>query len=141
MRKNHGMSHKRLHNIWCTMRERCFNPNFHKYNLYGGRGITICEEWSSFEAFMKWSLDNGYAADLTLDRIDGEGDYCPENCRWVTQKVQQNNRRNNRLIEWAGKMQNIQQWADELGIPYHTLYCRVYRGWSSERIFTQPLRR
>lgn len=141
MRRTHGMSHQRLHNIWCTMRERCFNSNYHKYDLYGGRGISICDEWESFESFMQWSLENGYSNDLTIDRIDGSGNYCPENCRWVNQKVQQNNRTNNRLLEWNGKVQNIQQWADELGVPYHTLYCRFHRGWNVERIFTQPLRR
>lgn len=140
MRRTHGMSHTRLHNIWCTIRERCFNPHYHKYALYGGRGITLCSEWYSFEKFYAWSVSNGYSEKLTIDRIDPNGNYSPMNCRWVTQKVQQNNRTNNRKLTWDGKTQSLVQWSEELNIPYRVLYDRVYRGWSVDRIFTQPVR-
>lgn len=83
----------RLYNSWRAMKARCFNPNNNRYHLYGGRGITVCDEWLTFEGFRAWSLSNGYADDLTIDRIDPDGNYTPNNCRWLHPYKQSSNRR------------------------------------------------
>lgn len=133
----HGMAGTRLYNVWIKMKGRCSNPNSDNYKHYGGRGITVCTEWvNSFETFRDWALANGYRDDLTIDRIDNDGPYCPDNCRWVSMTHQANNRRSNRCITFNGKTQTTRQWADELGIPYEVLRRRFDKGWSAERALT-----
>jgi len=96
----HGMSLSSIYGVWNTMRQRCLNPNNHKFSEYGGRGITVCDEWqNSFEAFRDWAMANGYEDHLSIDRINNDGNYCPENCRWATAKEQANNRRKRRLLK------------------------------------------
>lgn len=114
--RGHGMSRTRLYKIWTDMKTRCNNPNTPYYYNYGARGISVCKEWSDFEPFMEWSLDNGYTDKLTIDRINVNGNYEPENCRWITNLEQQSNRQSNHFLTYDGKTQTISQWADELGI-------------------------
>lgn len=121
-------SHKRLWQIWQGMKQRTSNQNKKSYAKYGGRGITVCDEWrDSYIAFKEWAFANGYDENLTIERIDVNGNYEPGNCRWATQKEQCNNRRSNVLIEWQGKTQNIEQWAEETGIAYSVLHDRYRR--------------
>ena len=130
----HGMTNTRLYGIWCGIKSRCYNSHRKKHKEYGGRGITICDEWrDSFEAFRDWALANGYQDNLTIDRINNNGPYCPENCRWVSMKEQQNNRRNNRMLTIGDETKTMQQWADKMGIKSRTIQQRLNRGWSVEK--------
>jgi hypothetical protein len=122
------------------MRQRCEKPNCTGYHKYGAKGISVCEEWQSFENFRDWALSHGYSDTLTLDRIDGTGNYEPGNCRWATQKEQQNNRCNNVTLTYHGETKSIYEWSKITGIPSRVLYDRKYRGWDIERIFTQKVR-
>ena len=121
-------AHKRLYRIWQGMKQRTTNPKEKAYVNYGARGIRVCDEWqSNYIAFRDWALANGYADDLTIDRIDVNGNYEPSNCRWITNREQCNNRRTNVLIEWNSKTLNIEQWAEETGLPYNVLHDRYKR--------------
>lgn len=138
----------RLNDTFCTMRQRCYNPNNPKYKDYGARGITICSEWytpgshKGWRAFKKWALENGYSDDLTIDRIDNEKGYSPKNCRWTTPKIQSNNKRDNHIITYKGKTQTLALWCEELGLKYGTIATRIdYYHWSVERAFEQKIRR
>ena len=131
---------KRILGILNGMKQRCYNPKSQRYNRYGGRGIKICDEWrNNPQAFVDWSMNNGYADNLSIDRINNDGDYEPGNCRWTTNKVQQNNKSTNILITYNGKTQDIKQWSEELGICYVTLFYRIKSGWPVEKAFTEPV--
>ena len=132
----HGQCYTRLYNIWTHIKQRCTNPNDEAYKNYGGRGINICEEWSSnFSNFYEWSMFNGYNENLEIDRIDNNKNYSPDNCRWITHQEQQLNKRNNKLITYNGITKPLKSWTDELGIDYHKTLCRLWIGWSVEDAF------
>lgn len=129
----HGKKNTRIYNIWCSIKERCYNKNCRAYLLYGGRGITMFDEWQNdFQSFYNWSMANGYADNLTIDRIDSNGGYEPSNCRWATWQEQQNNRRNNHREEINGKILTLAEISKEYIINYGTLKSRIRRGWSIE---------
>lgn len=136
--KTHGKTGVRLYRIWASMRQRCGYSSGAGYKNYGGRGVSICEEWSDFRNFYEWAMSNGYADNLTIDRIDNNRNYCPENCRWSTMKEQQNNRRNNRLVEYGGQNYTLSELAHKLNIRPATLAWRIDSGWSEEEFGLLP---
>lgn len=127
---------KRIFKIWIGMRNRCYRENCEAYAWYGGRGIRICEEWADYETFERWALSSGYGPNLTIDRIDVNGDYTPENCRWVTRKVQAYNRRDNRRLTFQGETLTITEWAERIGCTPTCIYYRLNAGWSLEETLT-----
>lgn len=137
--KTHGESGSPLYKLWAGILIRCNPEKSDKYPDYAGRGISVCDEWKKYENFREWALSHGYQKGLTIDRIDVNGNYSPGNCRFVTYKVQENNRRNNRLLVFRGKTQTMAQWADELGIPYKCLEHRINRGWNVADALTTPV--
>lgn len=132
----HGMSRSRLYQIWNAMRQRCENPKAISYKYYGEKGISVCEEWKEFKNFCAWALNNGYTDYLTLDRKDSNGNYEPSNCKWATNKEQQNHTSYNRLYTYNGETLNVMQWATKFGLPPNMLYKRLLRGWSIEKALT-----
>lgn len=137
----HGLRDSRLYETWHHMKQRCFNPNDRFYHHYGGRGIIVCDEWQQFKPFYEWAMENGYSEELTIDRVDVNGNYEPSNCRWVTRKVNSNNRRNNHFIEYNGETHTLTEWSEILGIESHTLIMRLKYNWSVEKAFTTPVRK
>lgn len=128
--KKHGMRHSRLYGIWMDMKQRCSWDKAINWHLYGGRGIKVCEDWNnSFIHFMEWSMKNGYKEDLTLDRIDTNGDYCPENCRWATLDEQNNNKRTCIYVTIGEETKTVTEWCRETGVNRMTAYNRIRRGW------------
>ena len=128
----HGMSDSSTYQSWRSMRQRCTDRNHRSFRDYGGRGITICERWNSFENFL---ADMGERPDnTTLDRIDVNGNYEPANCRWATDSVQRNNKRTSHFVEYAGEKKTISQWADDFGVNMRCLYSRLeYNDFIMER--------
>jgi len=137
----HGKQHP-IYRTWRTILQRCENPNVYNYRNYGGRGITVCAEWHNFIPFRDWALASGWEKGLSIDRIDNNGDYEPSNCRWVTQKENNRNKRSNRLITFNSKTQTMAEWAEELSISYYALKHRINDlHWPIERALTEPVRR
>lgn len=133
--KKHKLSYTRLYQIYYGMKSRCYNKKHTYYQDYGGRGIKICDEWlNNNVTFFDWAINNNYEEGLTIDRIDPNGNYEPDNCRWITILEQVRNRRNTIYIEYKGVTKTMAQWSDELNIPYHTLYTRYTKGWESKNI-------
>ena len=148
-------THSRLSEIFRSMKKRCYYTKCNRYNYYGGRGIKLCDEWNDrtiirisgigytkgFLAFKKWALENGYQDNISIDRIDVNGNYAPANCRWVTKRVQANNCRNNKYITYKGKTQSMADLCRELGLDYGLMQQRFYKGWTPEKAFKTPLKK
>ncbi len=133
---------KTLYRKYRHMKGRCYNPNDKAYKDYGGRGISICDEWlNSYEAFEKWSLSNGFEEGLAIDRIDNDGNYEPENCRFVTAKENNQNRRSSRFFTINGQTKNLQQWCDFYGIERGAVNTRLQNGYSIEEALTKPVKK
>ena len=139
----HGLRHHKLYHVWAGLKDRCSNSKNKAYNHYGNRGITVCEEWrEDYSKFYIWAIENGYAEDLTIDRIDNNKGYTPDNCQWVDMKTQANNKRSNCIITYNNETKTLTQWAEQLDMKFDTLKCRLYKyGWSVERAFTTPVRK
>lgn len=137
----HHLSQTRLYKIYASMKSRCYDTKIPYYDNYGGRGITVCEEWrKDFLEFYKWANENGYQDGLTIDRIDNNKGYAPDNCRWATKKEQARNRRNCVLITYNGKTQTLVEWCEELNLKYKRVHDRMYaKGWSFERAISTPV--
>lgn len=131
--------------VWNKIFQRCYNQNNPDYRNYGGRGVKVCDEWHSYTAFRDWAVANGYDESApygvcTLDRMDVNGDYSPDNCRFVGLKEQCRNKQYNHFITYRGERKTVAEWAEITGISASALYNRFNRGWSVERAFTQPVR-
>ena len=134
----HGESKSRLYKIWSYMKKRCTNPNASNYADYGGRGITVCSQWlDDYGSFAKWANEHGYQDNLSIDRIDVNGDYSPDNCRWSTMTEQANNKRSNTHIEHNGEVHTISEWSRITGVSTSRIHKGIKRGDSFESIITQ----
>lgn len=126
---SHGMRRTRLYSTWTNMKTRCYNPDVPGFKNYGGRGITVCEEWKSdFVNFYNWAVKTGYNDELTIERVDVNGNYEPENCMWIGAEEQSKNRRVNIYIELNGKTETLREWCNKLGLPYKIVHQRMKRG-------------
>ena len=142
----HGLIDTRLYRIWANIKARCYYKKSVDYKDYGNRGIEMCDEWkNSFFSFYNWAISTGYDENLpkwecTIDRIDVNGNYEPSNCKWATIKEQANNKTNNIYITYKGETKTLPIWAEELDLPYKTLYNRLKRlNWSIEETFERPI--
>lgn len=140
LRTKHNLINSSLYTVWASMKQRCSNKNGLAYKNYGGRGITICDEWvNDFQAFYDWAINNGYKHNLTIDRINNDGNYEPSNCRWVTRSVQAKNRRSNHYITFNSETHIISDWAKLYNIPLNVFCRRLKRGWSFEDAVSKPI--
>lgn len=138
--KKNDPKDKKLYSRWLSIKDRCRNPKNAQYKNYGGRGITICPEWENdFYAFRDWAFLNGYDESLSIDRIDNDKGYSPDNCRWVDSKIQGNNRRTNHCVTIDGITKTIMQWSEIYGIKYDTINRRIRDGWSEQDAITKPI--
>lgn len=143
--RTHGMSNTRLYRVWKGMRNRCYNKNSNSYVRYGGRGITVCDEWrNDFVNFYNWAIENGYdesadRGEFTIDRINNNGDYCPENCRLGNYFIQANNKRSNRLITYNNECKNVKEWSKYFGFDYKYFHQKLKENdWSVEKVLGLP---
>ena len=137
--KTHGFSKEKMFNVWKGIISRCCNPKYNEYKNYGARGITVCEEWKNDYLRFKEDVGEKPSPEHSLDRIDNNGNYCKENCRWATPEEQSNNKRTNAFIEYNGKTLTVQQWSRETGIKRGVINHRLSLGWDAEKILTTPV--
>lgn len=133
--------YKKLRECWQKIKQRCYNSNERNYKYYGGRGIKMCPEWieeKGMYVFCEWALNNGYQDNLSIDRIDVDGDYTPENCRWIPLAEQQRNKSTTRYIEYKGETRCMAEWAEILNVDYDLLCARLSNGWTMEEAVTIP---
>lgn len=136
--RTHGYTKTRTYRVWYGLKQRCNNPNAPNYRNYGARGITVCERWQTFENFLSDMCE--CPPGLTIERIDNNGNYGPENCRWATEIEQHRNTRRNINVTVNGVSRCVAEWACVSGIPRHTIHYRLKKGWSPERAIGQPSR-
>ena len=138
-RIKHNKSNTRIYRIWSTMKQRCYNSKCFSYKWYGKKGIKICDEWkNNFIFFYNWAIDNGYKENLSIDRIDVNGNYEPNNCRWITNKEQALNRTTNEILTYKGESKTIYEWSLETGISSSTISARIKKyHWTTERALTE----
>ena len=142
-RPYNGESKKELYRHYRSMKSRC-SPNYHNHNVYYDKGIRVCDEWNkpdSYPIFREWALKNGYKDGLSLDRINNDLGYSPDNCRWATMKEQQNNRSDNAVISYKGETHTLKEWSEILGLTYGMLKVRHRRGWKVPELFQPPMRK
>lgn len=135
----HNLKGTRIYTIYQNMKERCYNSNHPAYKYYGGKGVAIAQEWHSIEDFYQWALNNGYQDDLTIDRIDGTKNYCPENCRWIPMRDQAKNQTSNINITYRGETKILAEWASLLGMSPGALKYRITH-WTLEKALTHPIK-
>lgn len=131
----------KLYGVWRAMKQRCANPKNPSYKSYGGRGIKVCAEWEEFNPFKDWALNNGYEEGLSIERIDNNRGYSPENCRWATFVEQQRNTQKTHWVHYNGKKISLCEICERNGIPIRTYWARIYSGWDEEKAFTTPPRK
>lgn len=132
--------HKTLYSRYKHIKERCYNPNSKSYYRYGGRGIKMCDEWlNNYQSFEEWCLSHGFQEELAIDRINNDGDYSPDNCRFVTLKENNQKRNTTRWYTIDGETKNLQQWCDVYGICRGTVYSRLENGWDIKDALTKPV--
>lgn len=137
LRKTHGESKTRLYKIWLGIKKRCYCPTSSRYTYYGGRGIKMCSDWNSFFEFKKWAINNNYSDCLSIDRKDANGNYEPNNCRWVSTLAQANNKRTSKFLLYNGEVLSLAEWCRKLNLNYNKTRSRLRYGWSVERAFEE----
>lgn len=138
--KRYKLDNDRIYRMWNHMLSRCYNKNDSSYYRYGERGIIVCDEWkNSYHTFREWAINNGYSDELSIDRIDNDGNYNPNNCKFSTAKEQMNNTSTNHRIEYKGEIKTVSQWAELYGMDIMQLENRILRGWDIETALTKPI--
>lgn len=138
--RTHGESKTKLYHVYHAMLQRCYDTKFKFYHHYGGRGIRVCPEWQHYEPFRDWALSNGYEDGLSIEREDVNGNYTPDNCKWIPMSEQANNKRRTVHVEWDGETVTLRDLADQYGLERMILYCRIVKmGWSIEDAINRPV--